>query len=44
MKQRSNEYCSFCGRRTPHVKDYDEQLCKRCGRKQKRLNVRRLLG
>ena len=29
---KSYEYCPKCRRRTEHIKDKEEMLCKRCGR------------
>jgi hypothetical protein len=37
------DYCPFCLRVTPHIKDLDEKICKRCGRKEKRLKAINLL-
>jgi len=33
------DYCPHCRRRTPHIHDVNVKLCKRCGRKSKRLNL-----
>lgn len=35
----SEDYCPRCRKRTPHIKDYNEMLCKRCGRKEKRKGI-----
>ena len=37
------EYCPRCARVTPHIKDEDEMLCKRCGKKEKRLNFSKFI-
>lgn len=37
------DFCSYCRKRTEHIIDRNEQLCKRCGRKSKRLNISNLL-
>lgn len=36
----SKDYCPRCHKRTDHIKDADEMLCKRCGKKEKRLNIK----
>ena len=41
IRFKSEDYCPHCGRVTPHVKDDDEMLCKRCGKKEKKMNFRR---
>ena len=33
------DYCPHCARRTPHIKDEGEMLCKRCGRKERRKGI-----
>ena len=35
----SSDYCPRCHKVTPHIKDMDEMLCKRCGKKEKRKGV-----
>lgn len=36
-KQVSMDYCPNCRRRTEHIKDAKNTLCKRCGRQEKRI-------
>lgn len=33
----TSDYCPYCRRVTPQIKDKDKKLCKRCGRISKRL-------
>jgi exosome complex RNA-binding protein Csl4 len=33
------DYCPHCAKRTEHIKDADEMLCKRCGKKEKRKGI-----
>ena len=35
----SEDYCPKCRRRTPHIKDMDEMLCKKCGKKENRKGI-----
>jgi len=36
----SSDYCPRCHKRTPHIKDADEMLCKRCGKKDKNTPIK----
>jgi rRNA maturation endonuclease Nob1 len=39
----AKDYCPYCRKVTAQVKDLDEKLCKRCGKKTKRVNPANLL-
>jgi predicted amidophosphoribosyltransferase len=35
----SKDYCPYCQRVTPHIKDDDEMMCRRCTKKEKRKGI-----
>ena len=39
----SRDYCSHCRRVTEHIKGFKIEICKKCGRKQKRFNCSTIL-
>ena len=41
MKFKQTDYCPRCGKVTEHIKDDDEMICKKCGKKERRMNFRR---
>lgn len=43
MKHKHTEYCPYCRRVTEHVFDFNQKLCKRCGKINKKLNALNLL-
>ena len=43
MIHHSRDYCPICHEVTEQIKDMDEKLCKKCGKKSKRLNPLNLI-
>jgi NADH pyrophosphatase NudC (nudix superfamily) len=37
------DYCPYCRKRTEHIKEGNEMLCKRCGRIEPRINPLHLI-
>jgi thiol-disulfide isomerase/thioredoxin len=40
---KSTDYCPYCKRVTPQIKELGQKLCKRCGKIDKRINPAKLL-
>ena len=38
------DYCPYCRKVTPHIKDGEEKLCKKCGKKERRMNFSNFTG